>query len=221
MNQRPPYIVPYCHETIGLVYADQQLIMVNKPSQLLSVPGRHPQNKDCLATRIQQQYPSARIVHRLDMDTSGVMVLALNSESHKALSRQFEQRKTLKNYEAVVDGLIADDQGQIDLPLCCDWPNRPRQMVSFEHGKAATTRYSVIARDPLAGTTRVELTPVTGRSHQLRVHMASLGHPILGCKFYGGAASDKADRLLLHARELVVQHPLSHTDIKGYSPAPF
>jgi tRNA pseudouridine32 synthase/23S rRNA pseudouridine746 synthase len=219
MTSKQPYIVPYCHEAVEILYADDTLLFVNKPSTLLSVPGRHPDNKDCLISRIQQDYPSARIVHRLDMDTSGVMVLALNAESHRHLSLQFEQRKTRKTYEAVVQGLIEKEQGKIDLPICCDWPNRPKQKVDYENGKQALTHFQVLDSDQKNNATRVQLKPVTGRSHQLRIHLSSIGHPILGCSFYGNEQSAK--RLLLHANELRVQHPITGETLQGKSPTPF
>ena len=221
MSAAEPYIVPHCPHPVDMLYADAQLLMVNKPSGLLSVPGRHPANRDCLVSRVQQSHPEARIIHRLDMATSGVMVLARDADSHRQLSRQFELRKPHKAYEAVVQGLVEQSEGSIDLPICCDWPNRPRQKVDYDQGKPALTHYRVLARDHTNHCTRLLLTPHTGRSHQLRIHLASIGHPILGCEFYGGEASALAPRLLLHARELRVEHPLSGRPVCAQSPCPF
>ena len=221
MKAKAPYIAPYCAEPVKILCEEDAVLMVNKPGGLLSVPGRHPENKDCLISRIQLDYPSARIVNRLDMDTSGVMVVALDADIHRQLSRQFEQRLPDKCYEAVVDGLIEKDSGEIDLPLCCDWPNRPKQKVDYAQGKPALTYFRVISRDHQAATSRVELVPYTGRSHQLRIHMAAIGHPILGCSFYGGNAEHKAKRLMLHARSLTVQQPSTGQPLTGLSPTPF
>lgn len=190
-----------------VVFADDALIIADKPSGLLSVPGRGPERADCLVSRVQQEYPDALAVHRLDMSTSGLLVLARGEEMHRRLSKLFRDRAVDKRYVAVVAGLVEPDAGEIDLPLIVDWPNRPRQMVDHTIGKPSLTRFRVLARDPASHTTRVELEPWTGRSHQLRVHMASLGHPILGDELYGDEAS--APRLLLHALTLGFAHPLS------------
>jgi len=216
-----PYIVKPCTEDIEILHIDTDLVLVNKPSGLLSVPGKHPANKDCLITRTQQHYPSARIVHRLDMDTSGIMVLALNADSHRALSKLFAERKVDKEYQANVFGTLATDNRLVDLPLICDWPNRPRQKVDFQHGKNAQTCVQTISRHT-DGWTKVLLKPVTGRSHQLRVHLAEIGHPILGCEFYAHQqALDMADRLQLHATKLAFAHPSSGETILGRSHCPF
>lgn len=180
-----------------LIHAAADFLVVNKASGLLSVPGRGPDKQDCLIHRVQAQYPDALAVHRLDMSTSGLLLLARNREMHRELSRLFEQRKVSKRYIAIVAGRLAEDCGAIDLPLICDWPNRPRQKVDFALGKPSQTTYRLLAYDPERDCSRVELTPLTGRSHQLRVHMQSLGHPILGDELYGIETS--APRLLLHA----------------------
>ena len=221
MPEPQPFIVPFCKEDVDILYQDDDLLLVNKPSGLLSVPGRHPDNKDCLISRVQKKYPTARIVHRLDMDTSGIMVLALNADSHRHLNRQFEQRKTEKYYEAIVHGILENDEGEIDLPICCDWPNRPLQKVDYHNGKSAQTRYEIISRDSVNNTTRVKLKPVTGRSHQLRIHLASIGHPILGCSFYGKSVQHLAERLLLHACTLCITHGSTRAMLQGNSPTPF
>lgn len=194
-----------------ILYQDEHIMVVNKPSGLLSVPGRAPEHHDSIMARIQQQFPQAESVHRLDMATSGVMVVALNKQAERELKRQFREREPKKSYIARVWGHLEKDDGMIDLPLICDWPNRPKQKVCFETGKSAQTEYQVLSRDP-DNSTRVLLTPITGRSHQLRVHMLSLGHPILGDRFYAhDEARAMADRLQLHAQELLITHPFFNT----------
>lgn len=205
---------------IECIYADDQLVVVNKPAGLLSVPGRGPDKQDCLWHRIQQQYPTARIVHRLDQATSGLMVLALNADSHRALSIQFQERIPEKRYQAVVQGEPVQNEGEVDLPLRCDWERRPRQMVDFEQGKPALTRWRCIER--LGNRSRMLLFPHTGRSHQLRVHMLAMGHPILGDEFYAPPdALELAPRLLLHAEQLGFKHPASHDWLSFDSVCPF
>lgn len=193
---------------IPIVYQDDQVIVAVKPNGLLSVPGRAPEHKECLISRIQQDRPEALTVHRLDCETSGLVILACNKESHRELSRQFHDRETHKRYIAMVDGLVSNDEGEINLPLMKDWPNRPKQKVDHEQGKPSQTLYKVISRT--TETTRVELIPITGRSHQLRVHMLSLGHPILGDRLYGTELTmTKSSRMLLHALELGFHHPVT------------
>ncbi len=205
---------------IDILYHDDQLMMVNKPCDLLSVPGRAPEHQDCLISRVQQQLPNARIVHRLDCATSGVMVLALNPDSHRHLSRQFQERLTEKRYIAEVMGRMHTDAGSVEQPLRCDWERRPRQIVDPEQGKHALTHWQVLARGDT--TTRVALTPITGRSHQLRVHMQCIGHPIVGDRFYAPAAGIAASpRLKLHALWLAVNHSLSGERINVTAPCPF
>lgn len=182
-------------------------MVVNKASGLLSVPGRAPENKDSVMTRIQADFPTAESVHRLDMATSGVIVVALTKAAERELKRQFRERKPKKSYIARVWGHLAQDEGLIDLPLICDWPNRPKQKVCYETGKPSQTLYQVLSRDA-DGSTRVKLSPITGRSHQLRVHMLAIGHPILGDGFYAHPeAKAMASRLQLHAQELCITHP--------------
>ncbi|MEO1115334.1 MAG: pseudouridine synthase [Pseudomonadota bacterium] len=214
-DYKPP-LVPY----LPVIHSDADLLVVDKPSGLLSVPGRSPDHGDCVESRSQVAYPASRIVHRLDMDTSGVMVLAMNPAAHRHLGLQFERRKTRKSYVADLWGHLAGDAGEVDLPLICDWPNRPKQMVCFENGKAALTRWEVICRSDR--TTRVRLFPHTGRSHQLRVHMLALGHPILGDRFYAeGDALAASNRLALHAESLELHHPTGGERIAFRSPCPF
>jgi tRNA pseudouridine32 synthase/23S rRNA pseudouridine746 synthase len=216
------YIVPFCEQQVTILYADNDIVVANKPSGLLSVPGKHPLNRDCLITRVQQQYADAYIVHRLDMDTSGVMVLARGKANLTSLSRQFQERETQKQYLAWVYGVLQDDEGEINLPLRCDWPNRPKQMVDHELGKSSLTRFEVLERKPEILQTKVLLKPVTGRSHQLRVHMAELGHPISGCEFYAHPeALGQAKRLQLHAWKLSFTHPSTGALVTQIAPAVF
>ncbi|AJJ09831.1 pseudouridine synthase, RluA family protein [Yersinia rohdei] len=192
---------------LNILYQDEHIMVVNKPSGLLSVPGRAPENKDSIMTRILADFPTAESVHRLDMATSGVMVVALTKAAERELKRQFREREPKKSYVARVWGHLAQDEGLIDLPLICDWPNRPKQKVCYETGKSSQTEYQVLSRDA-DGSTRVQLSPITGRSHQLRVHMLSIGHPILGDGFYAPPeAKAMASRLQLHAQELYITHP--------------
>lgn len=203
---------------IELHYIDDALLVVEKPAGLLSVPGRLPENQDCLVARLQASFPDVLTVHRLDQVTSGLMLYARGRQLQAALSMQFEQRRVHKRYEAVVEGRVAGEAGEISLPLICDWPNRPRQMVDLERGKPALTRWRVLARDAGQAWTRVALEPVTGRSHQLRLHMASAGHPIIGDCLYGAAP---APRVQLHACRLGFVHPVSGAEMAFASPSPF
>lgn len=213
---------PPADHGLSILYMDDALLVVDKPSGLLSVPGRGADKQDCLLSRVQVEYADALIVHRLDMETSGVMVLARSKSVHRQLSGLFEQREVQKRYVAVVDGHIRDASGMIDLPLICDWPNRPRQIVDHEQGKPSLTRFKVLWRNIEEGTTRVELEPETGRSHQLRVHLQSLGHPILGDRFYADEQQQaKASRLLLHALSLSFVHPLTAEPMRFVCDAPF
>jgi tRNA pseudouridine32 synthase/23S rRNA pseudouridine746 synthase len=198
---------------IPVVFEDEHILVVSKPHNVLSVPGKGPEKQDCLISRLHEQgFHTARIVHRLDYATSGLMVIGLTAQSHKHLSIQFQDRKTQKRYEAIVAGQPDETQGSIELPLRCDWENRPLQMVDFEQGKPALTHWSVmepIHHYPISAS-RIDLTPVTGRSHQLRVHLKAIGHTILGDEFYAEPESKEAsDRLLLHAKDLGFFHPIS------------
>lgn len=203
-------------------FSDDAIVVAEKASGLLSVPGRGPDRQDCLSARVQAQFADALIVHRLDMETSGLMLFARGIESQRVLSRAFETREVGKRYVAVVAGLIDEDEGSIDLPLICDWPNRPRQMVDHELGKPSLTRYRVLSRDATMHTTCVSLMPVTGRSHQLRVHMAALRHPMLGDSLYAPPGVQAlSPRLLLHATELRFAHPVTGQALTFASEAPF
>jgi len=205
---------------LDIIHQDADIIVVSKPAGLLSVPGKPAAHHDCMIERVQREYPSARIVHRLDMMTSGLMVMGLSADSHRHLSIQFEKRKVEKAYIALVWGDVDGDSGRIELPVRCDWENRPRQIVDFEQGKHAITDWSVIARTDK--TTRVVLKPFTGRTHQLRVHMQEIGYPILGDDFYAHDDAFKAaDRLCLHAQDLSFFHPTSNAFMHFHSPCPF
>ncbi|MBI3222574.1 MAG: RluA family pseudouridine synthase [Nitrosomonadales bacterium] len=196
---------------IEIVYRDEWLLVANKPAGLLAVPGRGADKQDCLISRIQQAFPDALIVHRLDMATSGLLVLALGIEMQRRLSQLFREREVEKRYLAVVHGSLQDPVGEIDLPIGSDWPNRPKQQVNHISGKRSLTRYRLLSHEESINVSRVELEPVTGRTHQLRVHLAAIGHPIVGDTLYGHAADGQAQRLLLHARQLSFIHPVTGT----------
>ena len=190
-------------QPLQLVYEDSRMLVADKPAGMLCVPGRGPERADCLASRVLARWPDARVVHRLDMATSGLVLFARGALMQRRLSMLFEQRRLHKRYEAVVHGLLREDSGEIDLPLAADWPNRPRQQVSATLGKASLTRWQVLSRDTANGSSRLALLPVTGRTHQLRVHLAAIGHPILGDALYAPPPWDlAAPRLLLHACSL-------------------
>lgn len=217
MEYRPPP-----HTSLDILFEDEFLIVLNKPSGLLSVPGRGDDKQDCLISRAQSQYSDALIVHRLDMSTSGLMILARGKEMERYLSILFQKRSVEKKYISVVDGYVKPTFGEIDLPLMTDWPNRPKQKVDYESGKISQTKYSVLSYDKENDTTRIELTPLTGRTHQLRVHMQSIQHAILGDELYAKKeAIEKADRLLLHACYLSFQHPVTDEFLKFNSKAEF
>ncbi len=208
---------------LDVIYRDEHVIVLDKPAGLLSVPGIGPEKQDCLARRVEARFAGARIVHRLDRETSGVIVMAMDAGSHRELSRQFEQRLVEKCYIAVVAGVVVDDDGEIDLPLRKDLnPPRPgpRHIVDHVHGKPAQTRYRVLRRD--ADRTHMELRPQTGRSHQLRVHLDAIGHPILGDDLYAPPEIvAMADRLLLHAQAMSITHPATGQRLDFESPCPF
>lgn len=207
-DRAPPeftYRPPADHGLVVL-HLDDDLLLVDKPSGLLSVPGKATDHADCLETRVKAAYPQALLVHRLDLDTSGIMVFAMNPAAQRHLGLQFERRHIHKKYVARVDGRVTTPIGQIDLPLICDWPNRPLQKVDWDLGKNAQTRFEVLEQE--SETTRLALFPKTGRSHQLRVHCLAFGHPILGDPFYAAPkAFDAASRLQLHAESVSLFHP--------------
>ncbi|PCI48463.1 MAG: RNA pseudouridine synthase [Alphaproteobacteria bacterium] len=205
---------------LKILYHDKDILVLNKPSGLLSVPGRQDHMKDSLSQRVQAEFPSATVVHRLDRDTSGIMLMALNKQAHRHISMQFEKRVTEKSYIAHLYGQVVRDTGEIDLPLILDWPNRPLHIVDHEKGKNALTRWKVLERG--GGFIRVAFYPVTGRTHQLRVHAAAMGHPILGDSLYAHKkALGMADRLRLHATLLTLLHPVTKEKITFTSEADF
>jgi tRNA pseudouridine32 synthase/23S rRNA pseudouridine746 synthase len=204
---------------LNILYEDRQILVLDKPAGLLSVPGKLEGRADCLETRLRRAHPETLLVHRLDCDTSGVMIFARSKAAQGFLGQEFEKRRAKKTYIARVRGVIEADSGHIDLPLCADWPNRPRQMVDHENGRPAQTDWQVIARSPTE--TRLRLTPLTGRSHQLRVHMLSLGHPILGDPIYDEADAANWPRLMLHAETLSLHHPGTGDWISFTAPVPF
>lgn len=216
VNIKPPPMIAYRppREPIALLHEDAHLLVVDKPAGLLSVPGKN--FADCLEARMRLRWPEALLIHRLDMDTSGIMVFARTRLAQRHLNWQFERRQMRKAYVARVEGQVRGQSGQVALPLIADWPNRPCQMVDFERGKPSLTLWSVRAR----GTedTLLDLVPRTGRSHQLRVHCRAMGHTILGDRFYGGRS---APRLMLHAASLELRHPDGGDWVRFEAPLPF
>jgi tRNA pseudouridine32 synthase/23S rRNA pseudouridine746 synthase len=205
-----------------ILHADAHCVVADKPAGLLCVPGRGPDKQDCLSGRVQALYPDALIVHRLDMATSGLCLFARGADMQRSLGEAFARREVRKTYAAIVWGEPVADRGEIDLPLLVDWPNRPRQIVDHGRGKPSLTRWWREGPGPLAGTTRLRLEPVTGRSHQLRVHLLAIGHPIVGDALYAPAeVAGAAPRLLLHAAELALAHPATGEPVAWSSAAPF
>ena len=204
---------------LDVVHEDHEILLLDKPAGLLSVPGKGEHLADCLLTRAQAAFPTALLVHRLDRDTSGIMVFALTQHAQRHLGLQFEHRRTKKTYVARVHGKLEPKTGTVDLPLCADWPNRPRQMVDHENGRPALTDWRVQRYGE--GETRVRLMPRTGRSHQLRVHMLALGHPILGDPFYAEGEVRDYPRMMLHSEELRLLHPDGGKGMSFRAPAPF
>ena len=204
---------------IEVIYEDKHILLVNKPSGLLSVPGKSVDHKDCLESRLRTDFPEILLVHRLDHPTSGVMIFARTRHAQRHLGLQFENRQIKKAYLARVWGKPKGNSGHINLPLICDWPNRPKQMVCFERGKSAITNW--VLESVQGSVSRLQLHPKTGRSHQLRVHMMSIGHAIVGDAFYASEeVAAKSDRLLLHAHKLSFRHPITGENIETISPVP-
>lgn len=203
-----------------ILHRDDRLIALNKPAGMLSVPGIGPEKADCLAARVAAAFPGARIVHRLDRDTSGVIIMALDAQAHRQLSVQFQDRQVEKEYIAIVAGAVERDEGSIDLPMRKDLEDPPRQIIDNDRGRSAVTRWRVLQR--ASDRTRLELSPLTGRSHQLRLHMKTIGHPVLGDDLY--APPDvlaMADRLMLHALSLSIIHPSTAAWRTFEAPCPF
>lgn len=222
MNSSPdavPVYSPPLEPYVTILHRDKDLLVLDKPSGLLSVPARHPALADSLATRVKQEFPQALMIHRLDKDTSGVVLMSLNRKAHAAVAAQFEARTAKKSYVAEVWGRVDGEEGLVDLPLAIDPDNKPRHRVDHEHGKPAQTRWRVLGYGE--NTTRLRLYPLTGRTHQLRVHMKAMGHVIVGDEFYAhGPALAAASRLLLHAERLSFRHP-DGADVTFTAPVPF
>ncbi len=220
--QADPFIVPVCNDAIEILYQDNWLLLINKPSGLLSLSGKHPLNKDSVHYRLVKDFPTATMIHRLDFGTSGIMVVALNKSVNADICRQFQARTVSKTYTAHLFGHLIQNDGLIDFPIAKDAPNFPLQKICAETGKTASTHYRVIERFTEAFVTKVEFTPITGRTHQLRIHSQAIGHPILGCDLY---ATDEvylmAQRLMLHATSLDFDHPDSGKRMNGYCACPF
>jgi len=220
--QADPFIVPRCDEAIEILYQDDCLILINKPSGLLTLSGKHPLNRDSVHFRLVKDYPTALMLHRLDFGTSGILVVALNKETNGHITKQFQARTVVKTYTALLHGHLSDDQGCIEFPIAKDRPHFPLQKICYETGKAALTNYEVNERLQQPFASRVMFKPVSGRTHQLRIHSREIGHPILGCDLY---ATDEAflmaDRLMLHATTIEFDHPVTGGRVKGFSPCPF
>ena len=207
---------------LPIVHSDETMLVIDKPAGLLSQPGRRAEKWDSVMTRIKAHYPEAVAVHRLDEPTSGLMMVPINKAMGSGLSKSFRERLVNKRYEAIVTGIMEKDQGSVDFPLMADWPNRPRQKIDFENGRASLTHYWVIERNLKDNWTRVDLEPYTGRSHQLRMHLMALGHAILGDPLYADPETlSKAPRMLLHAKHLDLDHPLTGQKLVFDSPVPF
>lgn len=225
------FIAPPCHDEITILWQDEHLVLINKPTGLLSLSGKNPQNLDSVHHRLVQIFPGCTLAHRLDFGTSGLMVIARNKAINAALCHQFSQRTVSKVYSALLCGHVADDEGVIDAPIAKDPARFPLMSICAIHGKPARSRYRVVERfyqegdgGALVPLTRVELTPETGRTHQLRIHCQQLGHPILGCDLYGGLTwpgTERTPRLMLHASELHFVHPVSEAPINARNTSPF
>lgn len=214
-------VLPPCRDSVGIVRQEASFVVVDKPARLLTVPGRHPANRDSVIERLRNEYPDVHAVHRLDFDTSGLLVIPLTKVSLSNLSQQFQARTVEKTYTAVVQGRVEKDEGTMEWAIAPDPERRPRSKVS-DAGKPALTHYRVLSRDLDGNTTRLALRPITGRSHQLRLHCATLGHPILGCDFYAPqTVRQRATRLLLHASSLQFAHPGTGETLSFESAAPF
>ena len=220
--QADPFIVPPCDAQIGIRYRDEHLLLINKPSGLLSLSGKHPLNIDSVHHRLVRDFPTATLVHRLDFGTSGLLIVALNKTVNARLTQQFQAREVDKRYTALLHGHLAQEQGVIELPIAKDPANFPLQKICHQSGKMATTHYRVSERLATPHATRVVFTPVTGRTHQLRIHSRELGHPILGCDLYASdAAYFMAPRLMLHACRIRFTHPITGRPMDVGSPCDF
>jgi tRNA pseudouridine32 synthase/23S rRNA pseudouridine746 synthase len=220
--QADPFIVPACQEEIEIIYQDQYLLLISKPTALLTLSGKHPLNKDSVHLRLVNDFPTATMIHRLDFGTSGILVIALNKEVNAHIGKQFQMRSVVKTYTAILHGHLCDDEGCIELPITKDKPNFPLQKICYATGKKAVTNYYVIERLQESVATRVMFKPLSGRTHQLRIHSNEIGHPILGCDLYANdEAFFMAKRLMLHATSIEFDHPVTGKRVNGYSPCPF
>lgn len=220
--QADPFIVPACHEQLEIIFQDQALLLINKPTRLLTISGKHPLNLDSAHFRLVKDFPTATMIHRLDFGTSGILAVALNKAVNGHVGKQFTARHVVKTYTALLHGHLADDVGCIELPIANDRANFPLQKICHDTGKHAATHYEVIERLQHPATTRVLFTPLSGRTHQLRIHSREIGHPILGCDLYAtNEAFFMANRLMLHATTLEFDHPVTGVRIKGFSACPF
>lgn len=216
------FVAPACTAEIGILYHDEDILLIDKPSGLLSLSGKNPLNKDSVHYRLRQAFPTVTLVHRLDFGTSGIMVATLNKGAASVLSQQFQARTVSKTYIAILEGLLSEDRGNMDFPIAKDPPNFPLLKVCYDTGKPAHSEYQVLERLQHPSRCRVRFKPQTGRTHQLRIHSFKAGHPILGCDLYKSERSEQmARRLLLHATELQFDHPISGQRIRGESPCPF
>ena len=216
------FIAPPCHAEIEILFQDEHLLLINKPSGLLSLSGKNPLNKDSVHFRLVQDYPTATLLHRLDFGTSGIMIVALNKTVNAEIGKQFQLGLVDKTYTAVLYGHLMEDRGLIEYPIAKDIDNFPLQKICYETGKKAVTQYQVIERLDNPSRTRVLFVPLTGRTHQLRIHSRELGHPILGCDLYKNAESySMAERLLLHATSIEFSHPVTQEKIQGVCPSLF
>jgi len=220
--QADPFIVPVCHEALTVLYQDEHLMLINKPSGLLTLSGKHPLNKDSVHFRLVQDYPTALMLHRLDFGTSGILVVALNKAINAHITKQFQARTVDKTYTAILYGHLEDDVGSIEFPIAKDKEHFPLQKICYETGKLATSNYEVVERLQTPDVTRVIFKPVSGRTHQLRIHSREIGHPILGCDLY---ATDEAflmaPRLMLHATTIAFDHPVTGERINFTNQCPF
>lgn len=220
--QADQFIAPVCHEEIEVLFQDEHLLLINKPSGLLSLSGKHPLNIDSVHFRLVKEFPTATLVHRLDLGTSGIMIVALNKGINGHIGKQFQNRSVSKTYIALLEGLLQQDSGIIELPIAKDEANFPLQKICDVSGKKAKSQYQVIERHKNSETTKVLYSPVSGRTHQLRIHSQQIGHPILGCDLYASVSSfDKAHRLMLHAATIDFDHPVTGERIHGFSECPF
>ena len=216
------FVAPACHEQITILYEDDSILAINKPSGLLSLSGKNPLNKDSVHYRLAPLYPEIRLTHRLDLGTSGIMLLAKNKAANANLTQQFQARTVVKRYVSVLAGKVENDQGEIDLRIAKDPSLFPRLKICQQSGKPALTHYQVIERHSHPDSTRVIYTPLTGRTHQLRIHSQAIGHAILGCDLYADNKSQSmAPRLMLHALDISFKHPESGKGMTLVSPCPF